>query len=349
MGAERTLATIDMLDDTYELTAYEYGDGDPVVTVTAGIHGDETGAQTAVGQYDFSDLQGTVRTVPTANVLAAAEDDRYTAHPDHVRNRSVPRDLNRVFDTARQHYEQTSDSDGPDPHHLNVTEELAYHLLSYIDGSDYLIDCHTAAAPERKVPQVRYKTDIDTDIDYDTIRDWTRHSGVPFVLATPEAEIGGGTLSAAALEMDVPAISVEVGGADHFTDDDHAVYDHILDSALAFTGALDRAPQEHDTTELTELVRHYADSSGTVRHEHDLGAYVDADEPLAVIERDGTTVDRIPARTEGYIEARIADGTAVNQGDKIAAIAVQDDETDTAGMDAAPTTMDAINAFLDAD
>src|SRR5207237_10631937 len=110
---------------TLNLRIGRVGEGKPVVTVTAGVHGDEgPWSARAIHQMlertPMSDLIGTLRVVPVSNPLAMEADAR-CAPLDVL-------DLNRVF------------PGNPNGSH---TERLAAVLAEHaVDGVDALIDMH---------------------------------------------------------------------------------------------------------------------------------------------------------------------------------------------------------------
>jgi len=281
------LASFDMLDDTYEMEMLEIGEGDPVVTITAGIHGDESPsvrvAEHLIQEYDADGINGTLRIIPRANIFACTENTRETPWPKHEEYESEERNMNRCFDAARQRLEGEEVG-------LNLTQTMAYHVLEQVADADHLIDMHTATWPGSKIPQIRMKASAEfDDVVMAEMEAMVDHSGLAHVLRTTPTTIGGGVLAAVAPKIGVPAVTLEVGGSRHFSDEDF------------------------------ETV--YTPVSGAVDHVVSPGDRVKEDEVIAVVrDLDGGTRDQVRAPVTGLVEM-MNQKAAVNQGIRLAKIA----------------------------
>lgn len=319
---ERVLATFEMRDGTYDLTAYEIGSGGPVAVYTAGVHGDETGpqqvAERLLDEVDEDALEGTLRIVPEANPFACMEQWRTTPHPDYTITSSEETDLNRTFNVAREMY-----LDGElAASRANLTQQIAYHLLTYVAEADYLIDGHSAAWPEVKMPQVRYKYREEFDADQDVMEGMVRHAGLPYAVIDRPNTLQESMLGAVAPDIGVPAVTIEIGGAERtddmerFTEEDADRYAESVTNILKHLDVLDGEAEEHDVTELTSLQQYYAPVAGEVTYNYDLGDHVEQGDVVAELVGDDTALS-VTAGEDGVLEAiAVLDGP-VNQGTRV--------------------------------
>lgn len=155
----------------------------PVVSVTAGIHGDEViGVEIVrrlLAQPALNRLRGTLIAVPIVNTYGFLNHSRYL--PDR-------RDLNRCF-----------------PGHPtgSLAARLAHLLLSEVVGRTNLgIDLHSAAQGRINLPQVRVSPDSP-----DLLR-LAQEFGAPVILPSKLRE---GSLRAAALERGIGMLLYEAG------------------------------------------------------------------------------------------------------------------------------------------
>jgi uncharacterized protein len=193
MPATLTRRTIDLAGlDIPILEATGAGDG-PKLTVIAGVHGCEYASMAAVRQWSARlagrDLRGRVTVVPVLNLPA------YRARSPFV----VPEDgknLNRCF---------PGDAGG------TLAERLAHATFTQlITGSDALIDAHCGDLPEALEPFTLYEAGPSEE----KAREIAVAYGLGYVI---RQEVGpgravGGTTSAAAAQVGIPAITAEAGG-----------------------------------------------------------------------------------------------------------------------------------------
>lgn len=313
------LASFDMLDDTYEMEMLELGDGEPVVTITAGIHGDESPsvrvAEHLIEEYSEADINGTLRIIPRANIFACTENTRETPWPKHEEYESEERNMNRCFDAARKRLEDEEIG-------LNLTQTMAYHVLEQVADADHLIDMHTATWPGSKIPQIRMKASDDfDDAVMDEMEAMVDHSGLAHVLRSRPSTIGGGVLAAVAPKIGVPAVTLEVGGSRHFSQEDFDTYLGAVEDMLAHIGVLDRDVEPDPPEVFTGLRSVYTPVSGAVEHVVSPGDRVEEGEVIAVVrDLDGGTRERIRAPVTGLVEM-MNQKAAVNQGIRLAKIA----------------------------
>jgi hypothetical protein len=166
----------------------------PVVTISAGIHGDEltgpsacthllSSAMTDPGKpLDPKHIAGTIRILPILNIPG------YRA-----KNRRFPdgRDLNRAF---------------PGKSKGNTTSRVAFKIWNkLIVGSDYVVDLHSAAKGRSNMPQIRGDlADPHSNII-------AKAFGIEMIL---DAKAPKGSIRRVAMNNDIGAITYEGGGAD---------------------------------------------------------------------------------------------------------------------------------------
>ena len=192
------------------------GDG-PRLTVLAGVHGCEYASMAAVRRWasgrDERDLRGRVVAVPVLNLPAFRARTPFVL-PDDGKN------LNRCF---------PGDPAG------TLADRLAYDAFTQlISGSDALVDAHTGDMVEALEPFALY----DTGPAEARARELASAYGLGYVIRQepgPDRAVGGST-SAAAAEVGIPAIIAEAGGCGLV--EQAAVDAHVrgLDRILAVLG-----------------------------------------------------------------------------------------------------------------
>jgi predicted deacylase len=314
----RTLASFRMVDDRYELECQKAGSGDPVVTVVAGVHGDERPAMQVadrlIQEADAMDLKGTLRVIPRANVLACIENTRETPWPRYEEYESEERNLNRCFDVARKNMEGDEQ--------LNLTQRMAYAILSEVKTSDYLIDLHTATWPGKKLPQARMKrSDAFGDSVTGEMEQMVRHAGLSYILKTTPRDIGGGVLAGVAPALGVPAVTLEIGGSRHFSGDDFATYRETVHNLLGYADVIDRQPEPvASATVFKGLKPLYTATPGMIERQVELGDTVEEGETVAVIHGIDDSRENVRSPVDGVVE-NLNQREYVNQGIRVAKIA----------------------------
>jgi uncharacterized protein len=207
----------------------------PLLTVIAGVHGCEYAPMAAVRRWTRSlearDLRGRVRAVPVLNLPSFRARSPFVI-PDDGKN------LNRCF---------PGNPDG------TLAERLAHATFTQlITGSDALIDAHAGDMVEALQPFALY----DAGPTEARAREMATAYGLGYVIRQepgPDRAVGG-TTSASAAEIGIPAIIVESGGCGLVQQD--AVDRHVrgLDRVLALLGIAD-GPAADDGAQPTYLTR----------------------------------------------------------------------------------------------
>ena len=189
----------------------------PLLTVLAGVHGCEYAPMAALrawaGRLAARELRGRVVAVPVLNLPAFRARSPFVV-PDDGKN------LNRCF---------PGDPSG------SLAERLAYDTFTkVIKGSDALIDMHAGDMVEALQPFALY----DAGQAQARAADLASAYGLGYVIRQepgPERAVGG-TTSAAAAEIGIPAIIAEAGGCGLVTQ--AAVDAHVrgLNRVLALLG-----------------------------------------------------------------------------------------------------------------
>jgi predicted deacylase len=191
---KKTLSLHDLpgepVDIPYAHFTGEAGDG-PHLTVVAGVHGAEYTGQAAIMRLihliDERELSGELTLVPTLNQPAFWSRTPFVV-PEDGKN------LNRTFPGR------------PDG---SYTELLAHAIFTtFIEPTDYLIDLHAGDIPEALQPFMLYE---ESDVEERSLALATSY-GLPFVVRQSRAtRTVGGSTSAAAADIGIPAIIAEVG------------------------------------------------------------------------------------------------------------------------------------------
>ena len=166
----------------------------PVVTISAGIHGDEltgpsacthllSAAMTDPGKpLDPKHVAGTIRILPILNIPGYRAKTR--RFPDG-------RDLNRAF---------------PGKNKGNTTSRVAHKIWNeLIKGSDYVVDLHSAAKGRSNMPQIR----ADLADPHSNII--AKAFGIEVIL---DAKAPKGSLRRESMKSGIGALTYEGGGAD---------------------------------------------------------------------------------------------------------------------------------------
>jgi predicted deacylase len=165
----------------------------PKLTVISGVHGCEYASMAAVRQWSAGlanrDLSGRVTVVPVLNISAFRARSAFVV-PEDGKN------LNRCF---------PGDPAG------TLADRLAHATFTQlITGSDALIDAHCGDLPEALEPFALYEAGTSED----KARELAVAYGLGYVIRQepgPGRAVGG-TTSAAAAQVGIPAITAEAGG-----------------------------------------------------------------------------------------------------------------------------------------
>src|SRR5712691_656053 len=191
----------------------------PRLTVIAGVHGCEYASMAGVRKWvnglADTDLRGSVRAVPVLNRPAFEARSPFVI-PEDGKN------LNRFF---------PGDPNG------TVTERLAHAAFTQlITGSDAYIDAHCGDQPEALEPFTLY----DAGAAEEKAAGMARAYGLAYMIRQepgPGRPIGG-TSSAAAAEIGVPAITAEAGGCGLIEADAVELHVRGLTQVLAHLGMI---------------------------------------------------------------------------------------------------------------
>jgi predicted deacylase len=217
----------------------------PLLTVIAGVHGCEYAPMAAVRRWTRSletrDLRGRVRAVPVLSLTSFRARSPFVI-PEDGKN------LNRCF---------------PGSPAGTLAERLAYATFTQlITGSDALIDAHAGDMVEALQPFALY----DAGPAEARAREMATAYGLGYVIrqeAGPDRAVGG-TTSASAAEIGIPAIIAESGECGLVQQD--AVDRHVrgLDRVLALLGIADDPAAGHAAppTYLTRFLWLNCDDAG---------------------------------------------------------------------------------------
>jgi len=201
----------------------------PVLTLIAGVHGCEYASMAGLRKWANGlrdrELSGRIQAVPVLNLPSFRARTPFVV-PDDGKN------LNRCF---------PGDPEG------TLADRLAYDTFTkVITGSDALIDMHTGDMVEALQPFALY----DAGTAEARAREMATAYGLGYVIRQepgPDRAVGG-TTSAAAAEIGIPAIIAEAGGCGLV--ERKAVETHVrgLDRVLALLGMSEDGPQEEPAT-----------------------------------------------------------------------------------------------------
>ncbi len=201
----------------------------PVLTLIAGVHGCEYASMAGLRKWANGlrdrELSGRIQAVPVLNLPSFRARTPFVV-PDDGKN------LNRCF---------PGDPEG------TLADRLAYDTFTkVITGSDALIDMHTGDMVEALQPFALY----DAGPAEARAREMATAYGLGYVIRQepgPDRAVGG-TTSAAAAEIGIPAIIAEAGGCGLV--ERKAVEAHVrgLDRVLALLGMSEDGPQEEQAT-----------------------------------------------------------------------------------------------------
>ena len=253
-----------------------------VLCLTAAVHGDEVnGIETVrrvVHNLNTAKLTGTVVAVPIVNMQAFERHSRYL--PDR-------RDLNRFFPG---HPRGSSDA--------RIAHGFFSEVIRYCDG---LVDLHSGSFHRTNLPQLR------ADLNDPSVVKLTEGFGSTVILHS----IGGdGTLRRAAVEIGIPAVTLEAGEPLRVDDDavSHAVKGiHTLLDTLGMYNKRSFWGNPEPIYYTSRWIR--ADQGGILFSEVKLGKRVNVGDLLGTV-TDPITNERLPiiASHKGRVI-----GMAVNQ------------------------------------
>ena len=160
----------------------------PVLGITAAVHGNELNGisviQRLFRELDISELSGTIVGIPVVNIPSFIRKKR--RFNDGV-------DLNHIM---------------PGKENGNLSQVYAYRFLNkVVRHFDYLLDLHTASLGRINSYYVR------ADMEHPNVKQLALLQNADIIVHNPPSD---GTLRGAADELNIPAITVEVGNPNTF-------------------------------------------------------------------------------------------------------------------------------------
>ncbi len=262
----------------------------PVLCLNAGIHGDEYAgieAATRLGrEIDPSELAGTLVSVPIVN-HPSFDDAARTGYIDHL-------NLNRIFPGAKNG---------------RLTQQIAHTFLNEIVRKcDVMVDLHGSGRGRITnvvIAQGGYEAlvwDLALATGFDLI--WL---GGPW----------GGTGRIAALEMGIPAITIEAGGELALREADVLTHLNAVKNVMRHLGMLDGEPQLAPEYRIMTGGSYYARRGGFLHPIAWPGTEVTADQIVAEItDPYGNVIEEVRAANDGIV-CELQMVPAVRPGDEI--------------------------------
>lgn len=170
-----------------EINYFEIGSGKPLVSIVAGIHGDEKNSQLVI--YKLMNKikkinKGTLRIVPLANLLAVEEYYRENPEDDT--------DLNRIF---------------PGSSGKTLSYKLALSLLNLVKDSDLVIDIHNYYT---KIPLVNVYFKVGKEVDKKN-KELHKILGSQVWVVNIEKERNfSGSLGGVLSKLSIPSLTIEI-------------------------------------------------------------------------------------------------------------------------------------------
>jgi predicted deacylase len=257
------------------MVARGIGDG-PILGVTAAVHGNELNGisviQRLFNEVDVTELRGTIVGIPVVNIPAFIRKKR--RFNDGV-------DLNHIMPGKK---------DG------NISQVYAYRFMEKIVKEfDFLLDLHTASTGRINSYYIR------ADMDKPLVRKLALLQNADIIVHNPPAD---GTLRGAADDIDMPAITLELGNPSTFqkrlirsgVDGVHNVLCHLnmVDDEIAET--------EKDTVICQSSIWVYTDTGGLLTVSVDLRQIVKKGEKIAELRNVfGTKIKEYYAPEDGIV------------------------------------------------
>lgn len=163
-------------------------ESEPVLGLTAALHGNELNGisviQRLFKEIDVKELKGTIIGVPVVNI------------PSFIRKKR------RFNDGTDLNHIMPGKEDG------NVSQVYAYRFMNkVIHHIDYLLDLHTASSGRINSYYIR------ADMKHPVTKKLAKLQNAQIIVHNPPSD---GTLRGAAEELDIPAITLEVGNPNTF-------------------------------------------------------------------------------------------------------------------------------------
>ena len=160
----------------------------PTVGLTAAVHGNELNGisviQRLFDDLDVENMKGTIVAVPVVNIQAFNSGERFFENGV---------DLNRIM---------------PGKEHGNISQIYAHRFINLVVNKfDYLLDLHTASFG--RVNSFYIRSDMNNSIT----KKLALLQDAEIIVHSPPSD---GTLRGAAEELNIPAITIEVGNPNQF-------------------------------------------------------------------------------------------------------------------------------------
>ncbi|WP_245410907.1 succinylglutamate desuccinylase/aspartoacylase family protein [Microvirga flavescens] len=218
----------------------------PTVWLQACVHGEEYGGAAAIINFmqnvDVNELSGTIIAVPVANPPSF----NFRSRVSYIDGQN----LNRLF---------------PGSMGGSYSFQLAAVLRTEIGKADYIIDLHSGGIGAEVPFYVIYKDDGSEVVQRS--KELAKQVGCSTIWRAKERDGLGATVTAEALRLGVPAVTIECGGGT-FTDQNLQDYLTSIDGFMKAVGILPGpAPRQKEYTIV---------SDGTFIHNREGGMFVPA-------------------------------------------------------------------------
>ncbi len=304
------LADVPGTDVQIPITVFHGTQEGPVLTLSAGTHGDEFPAITAVQRLrediDPQALKGTLILVHGANIPALHQRGLSPLHPEDGKN------LNREF---------------PGSLEGTATERLAHFLTEEIVGrTDYLADLHSGSANQWLWPHIYAPFVGDPELDARTLA-WAKTAGMRHVVLygdRPRDPTNSISYPNTAMTRGKPGLTLEIGDRGLNDEDDVRAY---LDALHRLILALDMLPGQLPPSEghvvYERLIEVETPEMGLFERRCEIGELVEQGALLGLV-RDyfGDTIAELRAPTRGVV-LMLRHAPPVNQGATLVTLGVE--------------------------
>lgn len=310
-GEQRSFfANVTDTDMQVPITVFHGVDSGPVLTFSAGTHGDEFPAITALqrlrSEVDPAVLKGTLILVHAANLPALHQYGLSALHPNDKKN------LNREF---------PGNAKGSD------TERLAHFLTEEIIGnSDYLADLHSGSAYQQLWPHIYAPFVGDKALDARTLA-WAKASGMRHIILygdRPRDPANSISYPNTAMTRGKPGLTLEIGDRGHNEEADVLAY---LDALRRLIAGIDMLPSTLPASEgqtiYEQLVEVETPVKGFFEPKCEIGEFVQQGALLGIV-RDyfGEPIAELRAPNRGVV-LMLQNAPPANKGAALITIGVQ--------------------------
>ncbi|WP_166422710.1 succinylglutamate desuccinylase/aspartoacylase family protein [Paraglaciecola sp. 20A4] len=310
-GQKRSFfASVADTDMQIPITVFHGVKAGSVLTLSAGTHGDEFPAITALqrlrSEIDLTALKGTLILVHAANLPALHQYGLSALHPGDNKN------LNREF---------PGNANGSD------TERLAHFLTrEIVDRSDYFADLHSGSAYQQLWPHIYAPFVGDEALDARTLA-WAKASGMRHVILygdRPRDPANSISYPNTAMTRGKPGLTLEIGDRGHNEEEDVLTY---LDALRRLIAGIDMLPTTLPASEGQVIYKHLVDVetpvTGIFEPHCKIGELVNAGALLGIV-RDyfGETIAELRAPNRGVV-LMLRHAPPVNKGAGLISIGIE--------------------------